>query len=83
LTVVDQTASSAQLRVRGAAAAVEGLEPSALTAPLDLTGLEPGVHGMDVSLPSATGASHVLVEDVTPSRVFVRLVPLTDLTPKK
>jgi diadenylate cyclase len=83
LTVVDQTATSAQVRVRGAAAAVDGLDPSTLTAHLDLMGLEPGVHGVDVGLPSATRATHVVVEDVTPSRVFVRLVPLTDVTPKQ
>lgn len=83
LVTADQTAHTAQLRLRGPASTVDAMATSTLTVEADLRGLEAGLHGIDVSVGWPGLPAGVVVEDVSPRRVFVRLSPALSETAKE
>jgi YbbR domain-containing protein len=74
LRIADQSASTVQVRVRGASWLLDSFGDSRLPARANLNGLGEGVHSVEVEAGSLRLPAGITVDDVSPQRVTVRLV---------
>lgn len=73
LTIVDQSAASAQMRLRGSPWALDSTDAVRLTVRADLNNLGPGAHNVEVNGPWPALPPGVHADALSPPRVTIRL----------